>query len=140
MRKQLAGRFTMRRCGRLILQLRRQPRFLDMQDNQVILPAIKPIGSIDHLCQRRAMDKPLQPQAIRRVSPPLDSKHPLTPPDDMYDHSPSLDTFQIAGTLSRYNSRAKVAESEVSWDLAWRAGRNGFAILLNDWYVIRGLW
>src|ERR1700722_4539297 len=112
MRKQFVGRFTTRHCRRLVLQLRRQLGLIDIQDDQVALPAIKPISSVDHLCERRAMDKPLRAQTVGRISPPPDSKHPLTTLDDMYDHSPSLDTFQIARTLPLSNSRAKVAEAE----------------------------
>src|SRR3984957_6834011 len=111
MRKQLARRFTMRHCRRLILQLRRQPRFVDMQDDQVILPAIKPIRSIDHLRPRRAMDKALRPQTVGRISPPPESKHPLTPLDDMYDHSLSLDTFQIAGHFTAMQLRSETCRS-----------------------------
>src|ERR1700722_1430021 len=135
MRKQLARRLTMRHCRRLILQLRRQPRFVAMQNDQLILPAIKPISSIDHLCRRRAMDKALRPQTVGRISPPPDSEHPLTPLDDMYDHSPSLDTFQIDGHFTAMQLQSESCRCEVSWNLAWRAGKNGFAILLNDWYV-----
>src|ERR1700731_4191449 len=133
MRKQPARRFTMRHRGRLILQLRRQPRFLDTQDDQVLLSAIKPIGSIDHLCQCRAMDKALRPQTIGRISSPPESKRPLTPPDDMYDHSPSLDTFKSLALYRDVIPERKSLKRTIV-NLAWRAGNNGFAILLNDWY------
>src|ERR1700735_1294649 len=86
MRKQRARRLTTLHRGRLILQLCVEPRLFDTQHDKVVLPAIKPVSGIDHLRKRRAMDKPLGPQTIMRISPPPDSKLPLTALDDMYDH------------------------------------------------------
>src|SRR5579862_1530261 len=129
MRKQLAGRFIARHCGRLILQLRRQPRFLDTQDDQVLLPAIKAISSIDQLCRHRAMNKPLREQTISGVDPAPDCKHPLSPFHDMKDHR--FDRFQIGDILPKLNLDGTYSPRG--------ADEKSFAILLNDWYVMRSL-
>ncbi len=73
--------------GRLVLQLRRNPPLVDPQHHQPLLPAIKPVRSIDHLRQRRAMDKPLRAQARRRIPTPCYAVLPLTPLDYMSDHN-----------------------------------------------------
>src|ERR1700733_11245238 len=86
MRKQRARRLTTLHCGRLILQLCVEPRLLDTQHDKVVLPAIKPVGGIDQLGKRRAMDKSLRPQTTRRISPASESLGPITAIDDMSDH------------------------------------------------------
>lgn len=86
MRKQLACRFTVTHCRRLILQLRLQPRLIYMQYDEIALPAIKPVSSVDHLRERRAVNKSFISQAARGVSPARDREDPFTPLDDMADH------------------------------------------------------
>ena len=57
-----------------------------MQYDEIVLPAIKPVSSIDHLRDSRAMNKSFIPQAGRGISPARDREHPFTPLDDMADH------------------------------------------------------
>src|SRR5580700_955480 len=86
MRKQLARRFAVIHCRRLVLHFRPQPRFIDMQYDEVVLPSIKPVSSVDHLRNRRAMYVPFRAQISGRVSPARNSERPFTALDDMADH------------------------------------------------------